>query len=434
MKYLIAILFPLVSLAQNADWKELQGKIDSAVKYNGRIEINRNYKIDRPLVAASWTGTDYKQFTIQIVGNATMWDVGQSSVIKATFTDAPILSIHKSKGSIIRGVNFQGAGVNGRDSRFSPYCAIAIDPFRYNLPADSGYPVLRSWYRGSQSKGGSTGIRVEDCTANNVVVGFITSPNGHTQNAELITFENIRIGNCKVGIAGCQAQEKMNRVINIGCWSECKYLFAWNMYGEMTPGNWIIDGVNIAGQVDNILYRDSHGYFPLFMKNVYAESILSIGTWRSQVGDMLEIASINFRKPTAGVAMADHNLLGNGITFRDCSIRYYGMDYPLLMYGTNTMDSSIKAIVGKGLNTNNNKEKYTTFKEQDIVLSNGRAVINGNDPAMKKGDLITFFNVGNWEFAGQGLVDSVGSGVFYVGNLSAAIQPGKRFGSGRYKK
>jgi hypothetical protein len=436
MKWIITILFPLFSFGQNADWKELQSMIDTAVKYNGIVEVKRNYTIDFPLVAAKWDGKDYKQFTIQIIGYATMWDVGQSSVIKAKFKDAPILSIHKGKGCVVKGINFQGAGVNGRDSRFSPYCAVAIDPFRFNLPRDSGYTPLRSYYRGSTSKGGSTGLRFEDCTFGEVVVGAITSPNGYTQNAEMITFQNIRIGNCKVGIAGCQPQEKMNRVINIGCWSTCETLFGFNLYGETKPGNWVIDGVNIAGKVDNLVNRSSHGYFPLYINNVYAESLLSIGHWQSLVGDALTNASINFRYPANGEPLSDFNLSGGGVSFVNCDMRYYieTKSVPILVAGTgNTYSSAPHMIYGKGLLTDSNITRYTTFKEQDIIISQGRAVIQGVDKDMKKGDLITFFKKGNWEFAGQGLVDSVGEGLFYVTSVSSTVAKGGVYGSGRLK-
>jgi len=330
----------------NLDYIELQGKINQAVIDNSVVEITRDYVIDHPLVMARFEDGEYKQHSAKIIGNSTMWDVSNGN-IKATFSDAPILSIHKGKGNIIKGLNISGTGI-GRDSRFSPYTALAIDPICGFLPPDGGYPGLKDFYQGSESKSGSTGIRIEDCTFNNVTVGSITSPNGHTQNAEMITYQNIRIGNVKYGIAGCQAQEKLNRVINIGAWESCETLFRFNTYGEAKPGHWIIDGVNIAGNVDYLVYRGSHEYFPLMIKNVYAERLIGIGYWQTFLNDTLESSTIDLRYPEEMGFMPrsiiDAGGSSGGLTLRDNNIRYYGRgDVPMV-------------FVGKINNINNNYE------------------------------------------------------------------------------
>ena len=55
MKYLyLLVFFPFYSLAQNADWKELQDKINCAVKENKVLLITRNYTIDKPLIIENW--------------------------------------------------------------------------------------------------------------------------------------------------------------------------------------------------------------------------------------------------------------------------------------------------------------------------------------------------------------------------------------------
>ena len=314
----------------NNDYIELQGKINQAVIDNSVVEITRDYVIDYPLVMARFEDGEYKQHSAKIIGNSTMWDVSNGN-IKATFSDAPILSIHKGKGNIVKGLNISGTGI-GRDSRYSPYTALAIDPICGFLPPDGGYPGLKEFYQGSESKSGSTGIRIEDCTFNNVTVGSITSPNGHTQNAELITYQNIRIGKVKHGIAGCQAQEKLNRIINIGAWDECETLFRFNTYGECSSGQWVIDGVNVAGNVKELIYRSSHGYFPLFMMNVFAESLKRIGYWQSFVGDTMQNISIDFAYPEE-TTLPDYHLEGGGVKIQNGQIRYYGQEYPVILKG-----------------------------------------------------------------------------------------------------
>lgn len=320
----------------NADYLELQGKIDEAVKTNGVVEVTRDYVIDAPLVMARFEDGEYKFHSAKIVGNSTMWDVGNGN-IKATFNDAPILSIHKGKGNIVKGLNLVGNGVE-RDSRYSPYTALAIDPVCKETPEDGGYPGLKEYYKGSEGKSGSTGVRIEDCTFNKVTVGAITSPNGYTQNAEMITFQNIRIGDVKYGIAGCQPQEKLNRVINIGAWSKCKTLFRFNTYGQARPGHWIIDGVNIAGEVDELIYRASHEYFPLVMSNIYAERLIKIGFWQTFLNDSLNNSNIDLRYPHEMGAMPkaiiDSGGSSGGLTLINNNIRYYGnKDIPMVFLG-----------------------------------------------------------------------------------------------------
>jgi hypothetical protein len=333
------------SYADNSTY--IQKAIDSAVKTGKSVIIPiGRFKVGKPLIVHNWQTDYYNQVFIKIIGESTFWDRGNRSVLEATFGDAPLLSIQKGKGCIIDGITFMGRwkapgspyktlyqeynDPNTRDSRWSPYCAIAIDPFMYELPADGGYPTLQKWYRGNLSNGGSTGLVIKNCVFNGFTVGAITSPNGFTQNAELITFENIQIINCKTGFAGCQAQEKLNRIINVGAWGTTHTLFMFNYYGEQTPGHWVIDGVNVAGEVNQILNRHSSGYFPLFMSNIYAESIFQFGYWQSYVGDRLSNSVIDFLYPYQTGELPKAHYEGGGVTLSNVLTRIYGTDEPIV--------------------------------------------------------------------------------------------------------
>ena len=66
-----------------------------------------------------------------------------------------------------------------RDTRFSPYAAIVIDPFTNlssnKMPADGGYPGLTSYYvqfNRFSTNTGSTGTEIEDISINNFFVGI----------------------------------------------------------------------------------------------------------------------------------------------------------------------------------------------------------------------------------------------------------------------
>lgn len=427
MRYLLVTLLfcSLFSQAQNADWQELQSKIDAArTSATGIVLIDRNYTIDKPLVVADYDSAkgDYVFVNLTIQGYATMWDNNTRSRIRATFNDAPILSIHRGKGVIVKGVNFQGAGSNGRESRYSPYAAIAVDPFRYNLPPDGGYPTLQEWYRGKAVVSGSTGIRVEDCTFNNVTVGFITSPNGYTLNAELISLTNIRSYNVKYVIAGCQAQEKQNRVTNLGAWGPTKTVFQFNMFGAGKPGHWIVDGVNIAGSVDHLINRHSAGYFPMYISNVFAESLLSIGEWQTSQSDMLLNSSINLRYLDQ-VKHLPHSVLSRGgVKIKNTTIRYYGATSPMIFEGkemsaadfTDVNFDKSRPIFWTNFKPNPVKSRVW-IKDQNYIRD-GKAYLKLADA--KVNDVVVFYE---GAYHGAGIIEAIVGDTSVIGMLSPGV-------------
>lgn len=430
-KSILALLFalPLFLSAQNNDWKELQSMLDSArTSPTGVVTVARNYIVDKPLIIHNWDGSKYNQVSIVVQGYATMWDRGQRSVIKATFNDAPILSIQTAKGVIIRGLNLQGPSI-GRDSRYSPQAGICIDPFSGLLPADSGYPSLREWYRGPQTRSGSTGIRVEDCTVNNTTVGIITSPNGFTQNAEIITYQNIRLQAVKYGIVGCQAQEKQNRILNLGAWGPTQCLFVFNRYGAGQPGHWIIDGVNIAGGVDSIISRASTGWGPLFMTNVFAESIRTVGFWYAGSGDLFTNSLINLKFPNELGYYPENAIDARYLTMKDVNIRYYGATTtPMLLYrlaGFIGGAPYVPTIIGTyGWEVAQGYTLDQPFaRTSDTVINNktiAKLLYGKTMPTV--GSHIVFMTMGDWAYTGQGQIERVSNDTAFIKWVSPPIK------------
>lgn len=342
------------------DWPVIQAAIDSAVKIQGSVYIPRGrYRLSRPLMVYNWENNQYRAATVKIYGDDNMWSGGSGiTVLLSDHNDGFGLGVQVGKGVIIEGLFFQGKHTppnlpfdsiyrltlnqyrdihtTVRSTRFSPYAAVVIDPFTSSVPADGGYPAMTSFYRGPLTRSGSTGVRVEDCTFWGWYVGAVTSPNGYTQNAELCTFENIRVTNCVIGFSGSQAQEKLNRVINVGAWGVTHTLFVWNTFGQMQPGHWVIDGVNVAGQVVNLVHRSSGSFFPLHIYNVYAESLGSIGWWGSGNGDAIHASSINFVYPHQVKSYTIQQL--SGVTFDNSNIRYYGEFNTPITFGNNSFN------------------------------------------------------------------------------------------------
>lgn len=445
MRILLLILFPFILSAQNADYLFLQGRIDSAIKYNAELDLRglkRFYTIDRPLIAADFKNGEYRQIYFRMVGSGSMWDNGNSTTIMATFNDAPVFSIQKGKGVIIQGITFLGPGI-GRDSRYSPQAAICIDPFSGTLPPDSGYPTLREWYRGSQSRGGSTGCRFEDCTTGNTTVGIIVSPNGFTQNGEILTFENIRLGKHKYGIAGCQAQEKMNRVINVGAWSDMECLFQFNTYGAQQPGNWVVDGVNVAGTVKKLISRYSGGWGPMYISNVFAENIITIGEWYTNSGDVLNNAFINFKYKDQTGYFPEYQLKAPGLTITNSNIRYYGeTKQPVMLTGVKDGGGNslyVQPVTDTyGWETGKKFRITQPFLRSTDSVKDCKVVVKYAYPntidSVQVGDFVLFMNIQDQSYQGQGQVTAKDSVSATVKFISPSIKTLSNYRVGVYKK
>jgi hypothetical protein len=343
------------SSADNA--KYIQKAIDSSVKTGKYVYVPIGKWRSGPLIVSKWNGTDYSFVTVKIIGESTFWDTGNGSVLISLDPFSPSLSVQRGKGCIVDGIQFTGLwkapgspykkdirtyiDPNTRDSRYSPYCAIAIDPFYSIIPPDGGYPNLKVWYRGGTSRGGSTGIIIKNCIFRGFTVGAITSPNGYTLNAELITFENIQVTDCKIGISGCQAQEKVNRIINMAAWGTTHTVLAWNLYGQQQPGNWSVSWLNVAGDVNQVIYRNSGGFFPLFMDHIYAENVFQFGFWHTFVGDVMREFVIDFKYSEEVGELPFAQFDGGGVSLRDGLTRYYGTDAPIIFSGRKKNEKTI---------------------------------------------------------------------------------------------
>ncbi|MDQ2719541.1 MAG: glycoside hydrolase family 55 protein [Bacteroidota bacterium] len=348
------------------DYAAIQKAINTCTKNNIRTLYfpAGRYKISKALIVRNTEGSFC---TLEILGESSFWDSNMGSEIIATFNDAFAFGIQNGKGCKIRKLKVTGlfsppflqnrqqfyssafedfTDGKCRDSRFSPYAGIAIDPFT-NLPSDakpsdSGYPSLLDNYGKSvklSSQSGSTGTVLEELNISGFVVGICSSPNGLTRNAEITIINKVHFANCKLCISGGQDQEKENTISNIYCWGGTHTIFATGLYGSSRmAGNWDIDRVNIAGGVVRFIYNDQHGYFPTYVSHVFAESIGSFGTLNSGLACEISDCSFDFAyQKEAGVQTL---LIANGenVLFRSCNFRYYGEKTPLLMQGNCVFD------------------------------------------------------------------------------------------------
>lgn len=317
----------------------------------------RVYRITQPLIFYRWSGTDYQQFTLNILGqdaayfNGTISNVSPEAIIDAqSITDTFAIGYQLARSSLIKGIIIRGcfnptfasytAYVNTpyatwatssssptvRDTRWSPYSGICIDPFDNtgSLPSIERYPGLESYYRGSGSQptSGSSGVKIEQCRIYGFVVNVMVSPNGQTQNAENTHIIDCTLEIAKVAYASGQDQTKDNYAIRCISWERVHTLMDTITYGQLNGQPPFVDGWNVAGNIIEI-YRLSAPRSTVSFKNIFAESLWRIGTGDGGAGITIQDGSFNFNENFIPVIFPSTHIEGNYTTFRNCIIKYY---------------------------------------------------------------------------------------------------------------
>ena len=342
----------------------IQKSINTCLKNNIRTVYfpSGNYKISKPLIVFNAGGF----CTLELLGESSFWDSNMGSELYPTFNNTFAIGIQNGKGCKIRKLKITGLfsppNTNDRnkffntsfenfkdgvcrDSRYSPYSAIVIDPFTNlttdKMPADGGYPGLSSFYGKANlsTNTGSTGTEIEEMSINNFVVGICSSPNGLTRNAEITLINKIQFENCKLCISGGQDQEKANVVSNIFCWGGTHTIFGTDLYGgPRMAGNWNIDHANIAGGVVRFIYNDQHGYFPTYVSHVFAESLGTWGTINSELACEISDCHVDFEYPNVAGNQTLITSWGENIVYRSCNFRYYGEKTSMKIEGNAIFD------------------------------------------------------------------------------------------------
>lgn len=377
--------FPFWSVKFSNEFSSLQAGIDSCIKNNVRnfVITQGDFHYTKPLIVMNPNGF----VQLNIIGESTFWGDGGTRLFYDG-TDGFALGIQLGKGCKVQGVQFIGKfqppNTNDikkffsttwedfkdgicRDSKYSPHAGIVIDPFTCNindpLPPDGGYPGLSQYYSRSQfgTQTGSTGIDVKECQLRSFVVGIISSPNGLTRNAEILTYNKLQFENCKLCIASCQDQEKDNIASNIYCWGGTHTIFANGLYGAGTvqlrlAGSWSLDHFNLAAAVIRFCRIEQQGFFATDVDHVYAEMLGRIGNFSgSGVSMSFTRSRIDFAPPELAGEQTLLTSNGSDAYFRDNTFRYYGRpELSMHILGKPNFDASTKwsgtVVNGRGAN------------------------------------------------------------------------------------
>jgi hypothetical protein len=371
-------------------YKPIQDAINAAITTDATVSIPKgNYTLSRGLLLINWDGTKYIQHGVNIIGDGNWWKGG--CVLNFTHKNGFGIGIQLGKGPTIKGVKIVGR-FNPPTENFyklsideyndptivskwlAPYAGLVIDPFTNNETENDwgkdGYEGYGKYYGGQgQTSSGSTGLILEDLIFSNWDGCVVPSPNGYTQNAELIRGRRIQVANCRVGLANTQSQEKTNTFQHIGSWADVHTLFA-KRWGAGTPGVYHISDVNIAGRVNQFIDHEEGGYFGSHFERIFCESMGRFGRLNSEKGATVEKSEIGFAYPEETGYWQQKCIESTGVTFRDCSIRYYGKNVPVTLSGRSHYDNC-KFEAQPYLGSMYEMDRMPTFSTQSPIYEQG---------------------------------------------------------------
>ncbi|MEO8770582.1 MAG: hypothetical protein ABI402_10870 [Ferruginibacter sp.] len=352
------------------DYAAIQKSINTCLK-NGIRTVYLPlgyYRISKPLIVRGngISDTAFNFCTLEILGESSFWDAIAGSELRPAFNNSFAIGIQRGKGCKVRKLRITGqfkppapatqmeyyniefkdfTDKLCRDNRFSPYSAIVIDPFT-NVPnskedTSNYYPGLHKYYgsNGRSRQSGSTATEIEEVSISGFVVGICSSPNGITRNAEITIINKVQFANCKLCVSGGQDQEKDNIISNAYCWGGTHTFFSTGLYGAgRMAGNWIIDNVNIAGNVIRFIYNPQHGYFATHISHVYAETLGTWGTIDSELASEIAGCTVDFAPQSVAGKQTLITSWGNNVVYRGCNFRYYGENTALTIEGNCVFD------------------------------------------------------------------------------------------------
>jgi hypothetical protein len=347
------------------DWPAIQKGIDYILANDAACRTlyfpAGIYRISRPLLIAKFTGTDYRQSSINLEGPANSKDLATgAATIAPTFNNSFAIGIQLGKGVLIKDLIIRGmfrfperltaiqvdtlaasewTDGSVRDNAVSPYAGIVIDPFSDSTAYPSGrdmYPGFHAWCVPGMRRSGSTAVQIVGCSITDFIVGvMITASN--QQNGELIDVLDCDISNNKVAYAMGQAQSKECHVDRLKVWGATHTVFD-NMHYGIRHGDGaavpMVDGVNIAGyckQLCSILSSSFSGVF----RNVYGEGLFRVGYVGGAASLSFEDCQLDFSTQGPGLPYPDFYVLGSGASFHGCILRTYmdGKGYRLVLAG-----------------------------------------------------------------------------------------------------
>lgn len=328
------------------DSKAIQDAIDHAILSSTsliRFESG-TYDLSKGLVVASKQPNGEFQFVTMhlsgpIAGYTSNQAVGGTAVLRYSGKGFTI-AIQSARNLVIENIVFEGNAPlfqNAKEisssaiadwsdrgeistGRYSPHCAIAIDPFHRQVPEDQRYPGFDSFYSNS-SNGGSSMVTIRGCSFYRYYISIANNPSNGVANGDNIRAENCHVSNCHTFWSAGQTQSRNNSLENI--YALFLHTFVSGVQiGQRHGTPPFISNVNVAGYCDQVF--NVHTLFSgLSVRDSYFESIRSLGI---SLVNSVSFSSCQFQFRIADrevTAPAFHLYSNASVHFQNCGLEFF---------------------------------------------------------------------------------------------------------------
>lgn len=390
---------------------------DSVASSAGRAKVvlpRGKWRIDTSLVAYRVSAGAFQFITVDIEGDgSTNQDLAGGIEIIPSFNDKPALIIQFARSCRVKDIVFTGlndlqtfSGFGGtnysalldndnfvsgscRDNRYSPYCAIAIDPFHNSVAAVNQYPGLSAYYAYTGGNGGSSRIELWNIHARRFVVNYMITSAPTVQQGDAVYFYNCQGFYCKTNIAVGQSQSRVVTLFG-GDFGWSKFFINGTEYGQQTGPMPNIFGTEVIST--KYLFSNPANFGCAAIQGLYCESTHSMG-WLGQGASStaeplsFDGCSINFTTGTGLLRPDFHIINTNPVIFNGCFFKtneyvmsvFSGTHSPIVYnackFQLNTSSSGETHYASANIFTG--QEKFNDCEFQDSVLGpvGGRSVV-----------------------------------------------------------
>jgi len=286
-------------VADSAD--AIQAAIDYAVgtsKQAVYIPAGR-YRIDKTLQLGS--GTSFRSVYLYGDGKAYRGDSAfTGTTIYSTFSNAPMIAVNAGRGTTITGLSLRGLNYNwvqtnslgtlspslddlipanwvdptldaNANSRYAPYCAIAIDPYGGAIPSPA-YPD------NTYGKAPSSETNIKDVDISGFVVGLAIKPSNADGNADFTRLTDCTITYCLYGVSVGNTQSRLVGLTNTNIVQV--YTALTTKVNGLQNGRGAFTVINCEfGNVIKWIDANSSLGGPCTFTGCYGEVVYSIGTY-----------------------------------------------------------------------------------------------------------------------------------------------------------
>lgn len=284
-----------------------------------------------------------------------------------------------------------GKNANASTNRFSPSCAIVIDPFHVNVPPQDRYLGFERLYKYKVNSGTSM-LLIKGCAFYNHYIAIANNPSNGAQNGDNIRAENCCVTTCHTFWSAGQTQSRGNSIENLYA-LHLNTLISGGQIGSRQGTPPTLSNVNLAGFCKTV-FDISTGYASLNVYRSYFESIWSLGC-ANGTHTSFDQCQFSFRKPDEKLGSPLFQLFSDRIvSFRDCDIQYFdNCDTPLpfvfkaaeVIISGGLIEGGV--VVADGINNAGDEDLNKVRMDGVIIKCQNKKVAGKSTPKKKDGEM-----------------------------------------------